>query len=55
MFLSIDYSAPVTIKEGDALFLPVEACITGSIAKHLPEIGCPERSEEWLMADVTFC
>ena len=24
------------------------------IVKHLPEIGCPERSEEWWMADVTF-
>ena len=24
------------------------------IVKHLTEIGCPERSEEWWMADVTF-
>jgi hypothetical protein len=24
------------------------------IVMHLPEIGCPERSEEWWMADVTF-
>ena len=51
LVLSVDYSAPVPIKEGDALFLSIKAGMT-VIVKHLPEIGLPERSEEWWMADV---
>ena len=53
MLLSVDHSAPVPIQEGDALFLSVKAGMT-VIVKHLPEIGLPERSEEWWMADVIF-
>jgi hypothetical protein len=51
VFLSVDHSAPIPIKNGNALFLSVKACMT-VIVKHLPEIGFGERYEEWLMADV---
>ena len=53
LLLSVDHSAPVPIKEGDALYLSVKAGMT-VIVKQLPEIGLPERSEEWWMADVIF-
>ena len=51
--MSVDHSAPDPIQEGDALFLSVKAGMT-VIVKHLPEIGLPERSEEWWIADVIF-
>jgi hypothetical protein len=49
--LSVDHSAPVPIKEGDALFLSVKAGMT-VIVKHLPGTGQPDQPESWWMADV---
>jgi hypothetical protein len=49
--LSVDHSAPATIKEGDALFLSVKAGMT-VIVKHLPGTGQPDQPESWWMADV---
>jgi hypothetical protein len=46
LLLSVDHSAPVPIKKGDALFLSVKAGMT-VIVKQLPEIGLPERPEQW--------
>ena len=55
MFLSVDHSAPIPIKNGNALFLSVKACMT-VIVKHLPEIGFGEQAEYWLgMSDSSSC
>jgi hypothetical protein len=51
--LSVDHSSPIPIKEGDVLFLSVKAGMT-VIVQHLPEIGQPDQSESWWMADVIF-
>ena len=53
MLLSVDHSAPVPIKEGDALLLSVKAGMT-VIVKHLPGIGQADKPESWWMADVIF-
>ena len=53
LVLSVDHSAPVPIKEGEALFLSVKAGMT-VIVRHLPGFGFPEQSKSWWMADVIF-
>ena len=44
---------PFRSKKGDVLFLSVKAGMT-VIVQHLPEIGQPDQSESWWMADVIF-
>ena len=51
--MSEDHSAPIPIREGDALFLSVKAGMT-VIVQHLPEIGQSEQTDSWWMADVTY-
>ena len=51
--MSEDHSAPIPVKEGDALFLSVKAGMT-VIVQHLPEVGQQDQPESWWMADVIY-